>query len=230
MNMDLSKSYDVFQPEKLKGRINIIGCGSVGSTTVELLARYGLTKFNLYDFDVVEPKNIANQMFRASHIGMKKTDALKQIICEINPDAEKDIKTFEEGYTNQRLSGFVFLAVDSIELRKQIAEDNKNNMQIKAMFDVRTRLFDAQHYAADWANRNQVDQFIGTMNFTHDEAAEETPMSACRVVLGVAPTVRLISNYAVANFINYVTGAHKLKQMILAEAFNFDVDGVTIAV
>ena len=39
--MDLSKSYDVFQPEKLKGRINIIGCGSVGSTIVELLARYG---------------------------------------------------------------------------------------------------------------------------------------------------------------------------------------------
>lgn len=228
--MDLSKSYDVFQPEKLKGRINIIGCGSVGSTIVELLARYGLTKFNLYDFDVVEPKNIANQMFRASHIGMKKTDALKQIICEINPDAEKDIKVFEQGYTNQRLSGYVFLAVDNIELRKKIATSNKYNAQIKAMFDIRTRLFDAQHYAADWAMSDQVEEFISTMNFSHDEAKEETPTSACGVTLGVAPTVRLVSNYAVANFINVVTGSHKLKNMILTESFNFDIDGITIAV
>ena len=37
--MDLSKSYDYFQPEKQDDRIHIIGCGSVGSTVASMLAR-----------------------------------------------------------------------------------------------------------------------------------------------------------------------------------------------
>lgn len=61
--MDLSKIEMVFDPASVKGRIHIIGCGSVGSTVAELLARYGLTKFTLWDMDFVEPKNIVNQMF-----------------------------------------------------------------------------------------------------------------------------------------------------------------------
>ena len=37
--MDLSKSYDFFQPSMTDGRIHIIGCGSVGSALAELLVR-----------------------------------------------------------------------------------------------------------------------------------------------------------------------------------------------
>ena len=66
--MDLSKSYEYFQPEKLTDRVHIIGCGSVGSTVAENLARSGVTKFTLWDFDVVEPHNLANQMFRISRM------------------------------------------------------------------------------------------------------------------------------------------------------------------
>lgn len=36
--MDLSKIEMVFDPASVKGRIHIIGCGSVGSTVAELLA------------------------------------------------------------------------------------------------------------------------------------------------------------------------------------------------
>ena len=67
--MDLSKSYEFFQPEKDKARIHIVGCGSVGSTVAENLARCGVTKITLYDFDKVEPHNIANQMFDQNDVG-----------------------------------------------------------------------------------------------------------------------------------------------------------------
>ena len=40
--MDLSKCYEYFQPEKDDARIYIIGCGSVGSTVAENLARSGV--------------------------------------------------------------------------------------------------------------------------------------------------------------------------------------------
>jgi len=210
INMDtlnLSKSYDFFKPEEVKERIHIIGCGSVGSTVAELLARFGLTKLSLYDFDRVEPKNLANQLFRQEHIGKKKAGTLAHILCEINPAIKDDIRVSSHGYVAQKLSGYVFLCVDNIELRREIATTNRDNPYIKAMFDFRTRLTDAQHYAADWSDMKMVDDFINSMNFSHEEAVTETPVSACNVTLSVAPTIRMISSLGVANFINFAKGA-----------------------
>ena len=42
--MDLSKSYEFFQPDMLTSRVHIIGCGAIGSTVAENLARFGITK------------------------------------------------------------------------------------------------------------------------------------------------------------------------------------------
>ena len=128
-----------------------------------------------------------------------------------------------DGYANQKLSGYVFLCVDNIELRKKIAESNKNNPYIKAMFDFRTRLTDAQHYAANWSDFNQINDFINSMNFTHNEAVAETPVSACNVALSVAPIVRIICSLGVANFVNFVN-KKDLKKFIQIDAFNFILD------
>ena len=100
---------------------------------------------------------------------------------------------------------------------------NKDNPYIKAMLDFRTRLTDAQHYAADWSDMKMVDDFIKSMDFTHDEAKAETPVSACNVTLSVAPTVRMVCALGVANFINFVKGS-RLKKMILVDAFGFTLD------
>jgi len=221
--LDLSKSYTFFKPEEVKERIHIIGCGSVGSTVAELLARFGLTKLSLYDFDIVEPKNLANQLFRQEHVGMTKTQALTDMLSEINPEITHNIKTFPNGYTGQRLSGYVFLCIDNIDLRREIATTNKDNLYIKAMFDFRTRLTDAQHYAAKWGDMSMVKDFIKTMNFTHKEAVAETPVSACNVTLSVAPTIRVICSLGVTNFVNFVKG-ESLKKMILMDAFNYILD------
>ena len=112
--MDLSKSYDFFQPEKNKDRIHIIGCGSVGSTIAENLARAGVTKFTLWDFDTVEPKNIANQMFIQADVGKPKVEALTRILSDINPDVLDEVKTMPEGWNGQKLSGYVFLCVVTV--------------------------------------------------------------------------------------------------------------------
>jgi len=221
--LNLSKSYDFFKPEDCNERIHIIGCGSVGSTVAELLARFGLTKLTLYDFDTVEPKNLANQMFRQKHVGVSKVTALSNMLIEINPEFNSVFRCEPNGYTGQKLSGYVFLCVDNIELRREIAEANKNNPYIKAMFDFRTRLTDAQHYAADWSDMKMVDDFLRSMNFKHDEATAETPVSACNVTLSVAPTVRAICAFGVSNFVNFVKGEN-LKKFIQLDTFNFTLD------
>lgn len=61
------------------------------------------------------------------------------------------------------------------------------------------------------------------MAFSHDEAAEETPVSACNVTLSVCPTVRVVCALGVANFMNFWNGK-PIKKMILADSFNFMVD------
>ncbi len=220
--MDLSKSYEYFQPEKVASRIHIVGCGSVGATIAENLVRLGLTNITLWDMDVVSPHNLANQVFRQQDIGRPKVEALYDILFELNPEVKDDIKLCPNGWNGQRLNGYVFLCVDNIELRRQIVEKHFDNPYIKAMLDFRTLLESAQHYAADWSDRKMKEDFLNSMNFSHDEAKSETPVSACGVTLGVAPTVRAICALGVANFVNHIKG-EGLKKLIILDVFNFDL-------
>lgn len=220
--MDLTKSIEYFDPVKVRQKCHIIGCGSVGSTVAENLARLGVTKFVLYDFDVVEPKNLANQMFTQSDIKSQKVDAVKKIICDINPEAEPTIELHRGGYTDQRLNGYVFLAVDNIDLRREVCQKNRMNRSIKAVFDFRTRLEDAQHYAADWGDLKQIDSLINTMDFSHEEAHAATPVTACGTELGVAPTVRVVCALGVCNFMNLIRG-EKLKNTVVCDPFKMDI-------
>lgn len=204
--MDLSKSYEFFQPEKDDARIHIVGCGSVGSTIAENIARCGVTKMTLWDFDKVEPHNIVNQMFDQRHIGMLKVEALKDILIDINPEIKDEIEVKPDGWKGKLLSGYVFLAVDSIDLRREFVQKHMDSPYVKAMFDVRTMLTGAQHYAADWSDYKMKQTFLASMQFSHEEAAEEVQVSACGVVLGVVTTVRLISAMAVNNYIRFAKG------------------------
>lgn len=220
--MNLSKSYEFFQPEKIQEMIHIVGCGSVGSTIAENLVRCGIKRITLWDFDTVEPKNVNNQMFREKDIGRPKTEALKDLLLEINPDIADDIKLESSGWSGKIMSGYIFMAVDSIDIRKQIVQKHMNSPFVKAVFDFRTLLESAQHYAADWSDRKMKQDLLNSMQFSQDEADEEAPVSACGTTLGVATTVRLVCAYGVNNFINFTKGLG-LKKYVIVNAFTMDV-------
>ena len=221
--MDLSKSYEFFQPEKDDTRIHIIGCGSVGSTVAENLARCGVTNMTLWDFDRVEPHNICNQMFRQQDVGKLKVEALHDILMEINPEIQGRLELKPKGWQGKLLSGYIFLAVDSIELRRKFVEQHMDSPYVKAVFDFRTLLESAQHYAADWTNSKMKKDLLASMQFSHEEAKDETPVSACGVTLGVATTVRLVCALGVDNYINFVKGKG-LKKLVMVDGFNFMLD------
>lgn len=221
--MDLSKSYEFFQPEKDDARIHIVGCGSVGSTIAENLARCGVTKMTLWDFDRVEPHNIVNQMFTQNHVGQLKVEALRDMLMDINPEIIDEVEIKPDGWKGKLLSGYVFLCVDSIELRREIVEKHMDSPYVKAVFDFRTLLEGAQHYAADWSDFKMKKDLLNSMQFSHEEAKEETPVSACGVTLGVATTVRLICALGVNNYINFVKG-NGIKKLVMIEGFSFLLD------
>lgn len=74
-----------------KAVVGIAGLGGLGSNAAVALARIGVGKLILVDFDVVEPSNLNRQQYFIRHIGMKKTEALKEIIGECNPFVEAHI-------------------------------------------------------------------------------------------------------------------------------------------
>ncbi|WP_339033160.1 sulfur carrier protein ThiS adenylyltransferase ThiF [Fusobacterium animalis] len=74
-----------------KTRVCILGLGGLGSNVAVLLARSGIGYLKLVDFDIVEASNLNRQQYRISHIGIKKTEAMKSIIREINPFVETEV-------------------------------------------------------------------------------------------------------------------------------------------
>jgi sulfur carrier protein ThiS adenylyltransferase len=71
---------------RVKGAtVGIAGLGGLGSAIAIALARTGIGRLILVDFDVVEPSNLNRQQYFLRHLGMPKTEALAELLHEINP-------------------------------------------------------------------------------------------------------------------------------------------------
>lgn len=65
--------------------VAIAGLGGLGSNIAVMLARAGVGKLFLVDYDKVETTNLNRQMYGISHLGQLKTEAMKDILADINP-------------------------------------------------------------------------------------------------------------------------------------------------
>lgn len=215
--MDLSKQYEFLNPAEFnEEEIHIIGTGAIGSTVAIQLARMGFENITLWDKDVVEAKNVCNQTFNHAQIGQPKVNALKDTIKAINPNAE--VTALNKWWTEDCIvTGYVFLCVDSIELRKKIVETYKDDPEIKAFFDFRMGLTDAQHYAA-LNGTDDMKPLLRSMQFSDAEAKEQMPISACGSTLSVRPTVVAIVALGLANFINLIK-EQKYNKCIIFDTF-----------
>jgi len=72
--------------DKLKDKIvGIAGCGGLGSNCAVALARVGVGRLIVADFDKIEISNLNRQYFFADQIGKAKVIALKENIHKIDP-------------------------------------------------------------------------------------------------------------------------------------------------
>ena len=65
--------------------VAICGLGGLGSNITFALARAGIGKLILIDYDSVDVTNLHRQQYKANQVGMNKTDALKENLLEIAP-------------------------------------------------------------------------------------------------------------------------------------------------
>jgi len=80
--------------------VGIAGCGGLGSNCAVALARVGVGRLILADFDVISLSNLNRQYFFHDQVGLKKAPALAENIRRINPEVSvtsHDIRLTPEG-------------------------------------------------------------------------------------------------------------------------------------
>lgn len=94
--------FPIDMKEKLyNSKVAIAGLGGLGSNIAIMLTRSGVGNLLLVDFDIVDITNLNRQAYSVKHIGKPKTQALMQILLEINPYI--NICTINEKVTAQNV-------------------------------------------------------------------------------------------------------------------------------
>lgn len=91
----LLEGWDIDAQEKLKlANILIVGCGGIGCSSAELLARAGVGQITLIDADTVEMSNLQRQIaYVAEDIGFYKAEVLAKRLKRINPHIRVLVET-----------------------------------------------------------------------------------------------------------------------------------------
>ena len=104
--------------------VAICGLGGLGSNIALALARAGVGKLILIDYDQVDITNINRQQYKASQIGMYKTEALSQNLKELAPYIELELRTIRvtEDNAEELLLGadIICEAFDSAEAKAML--------------------------------------------------------------------------------------------------------------
>lgn len=100
--------------EKIKkAHIAVFGVGGVGSFVCEALARCGVGKLDLIDFDTVSKSNINRQLIALnSTVGKYKADVMKERIHDINENAE--VNVYKTRFSPETSSQFDFSEYDYV--------------------------------------------------------------------------------------------------------------------
>jgi len=80
--------------------VGIAGAGGLGSNVAVSLARAGVGRLVIADFDRVEPSNLNRQQYFVDQVGERKVEALRENLLAINPYSLYEIHAVRIGRRN----------------------------------------------------------------------------------------------------------------------------------
>jgi len=129
-----ARQIDLFDPLKYREEVHIIGVGATGSFDAMCLAKLGFSEIHIWDYDIVEVKNQAGQLYGLSDVEKPKVEACKDIVGRVG---DIDLITHNEKWDGQELRGVVIAGLDSMDGRKAIFSACRMKMRIKLLLDHR---------------------------------------------------------------------------------------------
>lgn len=209
MPIDATRHLEIFDPDRWGSRrIDVIGAGATGSRIALSLAKLGVTNLHVWDNDVVEEHNVANQAFGNEHIGLPKVEALQQIIEKAT--GTKSYIYPERVCSTTRLGEVVFLLTDTMESRKDIWQGLKWKPHIGLVIETRMGVDQGRIYTMSPINPLHIRKWEESL---YDD--EESEVSACGSKISVGPTAELISGYAVWQFLRWNAGDQTLENELI---------------
>lgn len=92
-----------------RSSVGIAGAGGLGSCVAVSLARAGIGRLVIADFDRVEPSNLNRQQYFVDQVGERKVEALRENLLAINPYSLYEIHDIR---VNRRNAMTIFARVD----------------------------------------------------------------------------------------------------------------------
>jgi len=225
VQLDSLRHQEIFDPRKNDAGVSIIGAGAIGSRIFALLVEQGLQKITVYDPDIVENHNLANQLYVRGDVGKLKVEGLLKWASQKYgvdpysarmPDTMCFVADFVEDCAN--LEGTVFLLVDSLESRAKLADTMRGNYNIPRVIDVRMAALHGKVFT--FSPHTKLDEYLDTIG--SDDDAE---VSACGSPYSVASTASLLSAVAVGSFMSAKTDPASVDEVLSVFARPFAIKG-----
>jgi hypothetical protein len=218
--LNIMRHASVFNPVDHPYTCHIIGAGATGSRIFAGLVELGVTNISVYDPDVIEDHNLANQIYMADDVGQSKVEGcsnhikrklgVERVPPGIKFYARRVTGTYiREGHLQ---GGVVFILTDTMASRKEIFDalvercvestaspSNRGGGQLieTPMLIIETRMGSTHGsvYTINPFNTAACKQWQTTLVDDTDE--DNIELSPCGTTLSVGTTASLIANYAV---------------------------------
>ena len=166
--------------------VGIAGAGGLGSNVAISLARAGVGRLIIADFDKVESSNLNRQQYFVGQIGRRKVEALLENLKRINPFSENLVHDIKISGKN---AGRIFGAADILVEAFDKAE--AKHMLIEAWLSLfpRRPIVAASGLAGYGKNRKIHVRKMGNLYICGDEESEAAPG-----VSPMAPRVAIVAN------------------------------------
>jgi len=223
------RGLDFYQPKNdTLSHVCIVGCGSIGSYVAFGLARIGVKKLTLIDFDEVEPHNLPNQFFAESlkiAEGTLKTNVLASTLALMVPSIEivqypykweEVIEMLEFIRTIGSMSAIV-TTVDKMEVRRNIFENDYVQNYIPLLLDARVGGLFANVFSIPMLQSKAVNYYEKTLHT--DAEASELPCTGQAIAdVSMCVAGEVVGRYR--NFIrNKITVLHTFHDYSIGQAW-----------
>jgi len=210
VNNEILRSLEIIDFAKHKDvPIHIIGMGAVGSRVFEQLACLGVSNVQCYDFDVIEPHNINNQLFCMEDVGKPKVAACMDWYCKkFGITTEQDLphnmgfhNTTVEQDDIAKMSGIILSCLDTFDGRRMIIQGAVESGKVSSVIEGRCAPSFHKVHTVNPFDAEQVTAFMETLG---DDDADDPYVSICGLPINFAPVMIACATNMVLQTINFL--------------------------